>query len=271
MKKDAVLILETGQIFPARRFGADGEIAAELVFTTAMVGYVETLTDPGYHGQIVAQTFPLIGNYGVMREDFESQRPQPCAYVVREYCRRPSNFRCEGDLDGYLKAGGVIGLHGVDTRALTRAVRKAGAVNAAILDAAPEDIRALTRALSEKAPLADMGRVTCAAPRSMGEGARHAVLWDFGHRRSAARAMVSRGCRVTVAPAFFTAREILALEPDGVLLSGGPGEAAANHLIIREVRALAETCVPLFGIDLGHQLLALAMGAQVSSSKAIGA
>ena len=267
MKSDAVLVLQTGQTFRARRFGAGGEISAELVFTTAMVGYVETLTDPSYHGQIVVQTFPLIGNYGVMREDFESASPRLSAYIVRQYCEAPSNFRCETDLDSYLKQSGVIGLCDVDTRALTRIIRETGVMNAAILDEAPEDLPAFCKALSEKALSSDVHQVTCKSPYTLGGGARHVVLWDFGFKRGMAEAMVRRGCRVTVVPADTSCEEILKLNPDGVLLSNGPGDPAVNLSIIRELRKLAEAGTLIFGICLGHQLLALAMGAKTEKLK----
>ena len=264
---DAVLVLETGQTFPARRFGAGGEISAELVFTTAMVGYVETLTDPSYHGQIVVQTFPLIGNYGVMREDFESDSPRLSAYIVRQYCEAPSNFRSESDLDGYLKASGVIGLYDIDTRALTRIIRETGVMNAAILNEMPQDLPAFCKALSEKALSSDVHAVTCKAPFALGEGGKHVVLWDFGFKFGMAQAMIDRGCRVTVVPASTTCGDILKLKPDGVLLSNGPGDPAVNLSIIRELKALAKTGVPVFGICLGHQLLALAMGAKTEKLK----
>jgi carbamoyl-phosphate synthase small subunit len=267
MKSDAVLVLSTGQTFPARRFGAGGEISAELVFTTAMVGYIETLTDPSYHGQIVVQTFPLIGNYGVMREDFESSSPRLSAYIVRQFCEVPSNFRCETDLDSYLKKSGIIGLHGVDTRALTRIIRETGVMNAAILNECPKDLSDFCRALSEKALSSDVYQVTCKAPYTLGDGARHVVLWDFGYKHGMAQAMVERGYRVTVVPADTTSEEILKWNPDGVLLSNGPGDPAVNHAIIRELRKLAETGMPIFGICLGHQLLALAMGAKTEKLK----
>lgn len=264
---DAVLVLETGQTFPARRFGAGGEISAELVFTTAMVGYVETLTDPSYHGQIVVQTFPLIGNYGVMREDFESDSPRLSAYIVRQYCEVPSNFRSEEDLDSYLKKCNVIGLYDLDTRALTRIIRETGVMNAAILNEIPKDLPAFSRALSEKALSSDVYAVTCQSPYSIGEGNRHVVLWDFGFKHGMAQAMIDRGYRVTVVPAGATSGEIQKLNPDGVLLSNGPGDPAVNLSIIRELKKLAETGVPIFGICLGHQLMALAMGAKTEKLK----
>ena len=267
MKSDAVLVLETGQTFPARRFGAGGEISAELVFTTAMVGYVETLTDPSYHGQIVVQTFPLIGNYGVMAADFESESPRLSAYIVRQYCETPSNFRCEEDLNGYLKKSGIIGLAGLDTRALTRILREKGVMNAAIMNETPEDLPAFCKALSEKALSSDVHQVTCKSAFTLGEGARQAVLWDFGFKRGMAEALAARGCRVAVVPAGTSCEEIAALRPDGVLLSNGPGDPAVNRSIIREIRKLTETGIPIFGICLGHQLLALAMGAKTEKLK----
>jgi carbamoyl-phosphate synthase small subunit len=267
MMSEAVLVLETGEVFPARRFGAGGEISAELVFTTAMVGYVETLTDPSYHGQIVVQTFPLIGNYGVMTEDFESAAPRLSAYIVRQHCDLPSNYRSETDLDSYLKKSGVIGLYGVDTRALTRIIRERGVMNAAILEETPKDIPAFCEELSRKALSADVSQVTCGTPYTLGDGEKRVALWDFGFKRGMAQAMVDRGYQVTVVPAHATSEEILSFRPNGVLLSNGPGDPAVNHGIIREIRKLAETGIPIFGICLGHQLMALAMGAKTEKLK----
>lgn len=260
---EAYLILQNGQVYRGRRFGAPGQIEAELVFTTGMVGYLETLTDPSYHGEIVVQTFPLIGNYGVIPQDFESDRPRLSAYVVRQVCASPSNFRSEGALDDYLRREGVIGLSGIDTRQLTRTLREVGVMNAAIVDQVPQDLDAFTQKLKEKSLQSDVYQVTCSQPYSLGEeGRRHVVLWDFGYKKAMAQALMQRGCRLTVMPAGSSAEDVLRLHPDGILLSNGPGDPMHYPDIIRQVGLAAAKGVPMMGICLGHQLLALSQGAQ---------
>ena len=260
--KKAYLILQNGQFFPAFRFGAEGEITAELVFTTAMVGYVETLTDPSYHGQMVLQTFPLIGNYGVISDDFESKVPKLSAYIVREKCDLPSNFRCEGDLDTFLRESGVVGLYGIDTRALTKIIREYGVMNGAIVDELPEDVAEFAGTLAQAALHSSVEQVTCDAPYVLNpEGKPHVALWDFGAKGSIAKELTKRACKVTVVPAQTTAAEITALNPAGIVLSNGPGDPSRNTGIIEQVHLLAQQKLPMFGICLGHQLLALAQGA----------
>ena len=258
---EAYLILQNGQVYRGRRFGAPGEIEAELVFTTGMVGYLETLTDPSYHGEIVVQTFPLIGNYGVIPEDFESDRPRLSAYVVREACASPSNFRSQGALDDYLRQQGVIGLCGIDTRQLTRTLRETGVMNAAIVDQVPQNLEDFTARLKEKSLQSDVYQVTCSQPYQLGEGRRHVVLWDFGCKKAMARSLIQRDCRLTVVPAGATAEEVLRYHPDGILLSNGPGDPAKYQDIVRQVGLAAAKGVPMMGICLGHQLLALSQGA----------
>ena len=219
MNEKAFLILANGMTFAGTRFGAPGEVTAEICFTTGMTGYLETLTDPSYHGQITVQTFPLIGNYGVIPDDFESPRPRLSAYVVRELCAEPSNFRSRGRLDRYLRDSGVIGLEGIDTRRLTRVIRDAGAMNAAIRDELPDDLDAFAAELAAKALSSDVYAVTCEKPFIVNpDGKKHVVLWDFGFKGGIARALAERGCKVSVVPAGTPAKKILALRPDGVLL-----------------------------------------------------
>ena len=261
------MVLQNGQVFEGQRFGAEGEIRAELVFTTGMVGYIETLTDPSYHGQMVVQTFPLIGNYGVIPEDFESQAPRLSAYIVREACDAPSNFRCQGRLEEYLKTCGVIGLHSIDTRALTRILRETGEMNAAILDELPGDMAAFTQELAACSLSSDVYQVSVKAPKTVGTGEKHVVLWDFGAKDAMAQALVDRGCRVTIMPAGSSAEEILALNPDGILLSNGPGDPRNNPAIIREIGKVSRAMIPMMGICLGHQMLALAHGATCTRLK----
>ena len=255
--KKGYLILQDGQVFEGVRFGAETDTVGELVFTTGMCGYVETLTDPSYAGQIVMQTYPLIGNYGIIREDFEGA----CCvkgYVVREYCDTPSNFRTDCDLDTYLKEQGVPGLCGVDTRELTRIIREHGVMNAAICDEIPADLTPIkTYAITGV-----VEAVSCKEPdryQAEGEERFRVSLLDYGAKRNIVRELQKRGCTVTVLPATTSAEEILAADPDGVMLSNGPGDPAENVYQIEQIRKLLGK-VPMFGICLGHQLTALAAG-----------
>ena len=255
--KKGYLILQDGQVFEGVRFGAETDTVGELVFTTGMCGYVETLTDPSYAGQIVMQTYPLIGNYGIIREDFEGA----CCvkgYVVREYCDTPSNFRTDCDLDTYLKEQGVPGLCGVDTRELTRIIREHGVMNAAICDEIPADLTPIkTYAITGV-----VEAVSCKEPdryQAEGEECFRVSLLDYGAKRNIVRELQKRGCTVTVLPATTSAEEILAADPDGVMLSNGPGDPAENTYQIEQIRKLLGK-VPMFGICLGHQLTALAAG-----------
>lgn len=268
LREKAFLVLQNGRVFAGERFGAVGDVTAEIVFATGTTGYLETLTDPSYHGEIVVQTFPLIGNCGVIREDFESPRPRLSAYVVRELCDAPSNFRSGGKLDDYLRESGVAGLAGVDTRTLTRIIREHGAMNAAICSRLPEDVPAFAADLAKRRLSSNVFSVTCDKPFILNpDGTRHIVLWDFGCKGGIARALTERGCRVTVVPAGTAAVKILALRPDGVLLSNGPGDPASYRGIVENVNAVAETGLPMFGICLGHQILALARGARTVKLK----
>lgn len=251
------LTLEDGTTFVGEGFGAAADAVGELVFTTGMCGYIETLTDPSYAGQIVVQTFPMIGNYGIIQSDFEGK----CAvrgYVVHEWCDTPSNFRAAGDLDAYLRSVGVPGIAGIDTRALTRILRECGTMNATITDAVPADLAALKAYAVTDAVAA----VTCAAAfeyPAEGETRYRVALLDFGAKRNIIRSLTARGCTVTVCPASTPAADILAAAPDGVMLSNGPGDPAENTAIIAEIGKLLGR-VPVFGICLGHQLMALAVG-----------
>lgn len=255
--KTGYLVLQDGQVFQGYRFGAGGDTVGELVFTTGMCGYIETLTDPSYAGQIVLQTYPLMGNYGIIREDFEGA----CCvkgYVVREWCEAPSNFRCDCDLDTYLKEQGVPGLWGVDTRELTRIIREHGVMNAIICDEVPADLTVVRT----YAVTGVVEAVTCAAPATLpaeGEETFRVSLIDYGAKRNIARELQKRHCTVTVMPATASAEEILAAKPDGVMLSNGPGDPAENTYQIEQIKKLLGK-VPIFGICLGHQLTALAVG-----------
>ena len=258
------LVLQDGQVVQGVRFGASGDTVGELVFTTGMCGYIETLTDPSYAGQIVLQTYPLIGNCGIIEEDFEG----PCrvrGYVVREWCDAPSNFRADYDLDAFLKRRSVPGLWGVDTRELTRIIREHGVMNAVICNEIPADLTPVeTYAITGIVP-----EVTCAEPEvfpAEGEERFRVSLLDYGAKRNIVRQLQKRGCAVTVLPAGTAAEEILATGPDGVMLSNGPGDPAENLYQIEQIGKLLGN-VPLFGICLGHQLTALAAGGKTFKLK----
>lgn len=265
MKEEKVyLTLQNGQVFEGKRFGAKGDVIGELVFTTGMTGYIETLTDPSYYGQIVIQTFPLIGNYGMILSDRESKKPYLSGYIVREYCEEPSNFRCEKKIDEYLKEQNVVGIYGIDTRELTKTVREAGVMNAVISSKPVKDVAAIAKYSIVDA----VKKCTCAQVRTYGEenAKRTVVLWDFGAKENIVRELVRRDCRVLRVPAYYTAEQILALHPDGVMLTNGPGDPAENTEIIENIRKLAGK-LPIFGICLGHQLFALAMGGKTKKMK----
>ena len=255
--KKGYLILQDGRVFEGFRFGAEADTVGELVFTTGMCGYIETLTDPSYAGQIVMQTYPLIGNYGIIREDFEGA----CyvkGYVVREYCGAPSNFRTDCDLDTFLKEERVPGLFGVDTRELTRIIREHGVMNAAICDEIPADLTPIETDAGTGVVEAVSCKESSVHPAEVEERFRVSLL-DYGAKRNIVRELQKRGCTVTVLPATTSAEEILAAGPDGVMLSNGPGDPAENTYQIEQIRKLLGK-VPMFGICLGHQLTALAAG-----------
>lgn len=268
MSRKGYLLLADGQLFEGEMQGAEKNVMAELVFTTAMVGYLETLTDPSYEGEIVIQTFPTIGNYGVIPEDFESGKPWLSGYIAREICDAPSNFRCEGKLEDFLKEHDIPCLTGVDTRALTRKIRSAGVMNAAILTEKPADIPAMVKKLQQLPFHPSVQDVSCKETmEDEVDGAYHVVLWDFGAKANIRRELEKRGCHVTTVNADATCEEILALKPDGIMLSNGPGDPADNVGIIEQLRELCTYRIPTFGICLGHQLLALSQGATTSKLK----
>ena len=255
--KKAYLVLQNGQIYEGFRFGAEANTLGELVFTTGMGGYLETLTDPSYCGQIVVQTFPLMGNYGVIPEDFEGV-PRLRGYVVREWCPAPSNFRCEGDLDAFLHARNVPGLWGVDTRLLTRTLRDEGTMNALICEEVPKDLDPLAAYRVTDA----LAAVSCKEKRTVlpaGRAQFRVALLDYGMKENILRELVKRSCAVTVYPAGTAAEEILAGDYDGLMLSNGPGDPADDLFQITQLQRLLGR-LPLFGICLGHQLTALAAG-----------
>ena len=262
--KKGFLVLQDGRVFEGIRFGGTGDTVGELVFTTGMCGYIETLTDPSYAGQIVMQTYPLIGNYGIIREDFEGGCHVK-GYVVREWCDAPSNFRTDCDLDTFLKEQNVPGLYGVDTRELTRIIREHGVMNAAICDEVPADLTPV----ATYAVTGVVEAVTCREPAvypAVGEERFKVDLLDYGAKTNIIRELQKRGCTVTVRPAATSAEDILASAPDGVMLSNGPGDPAENVYQIQQIKKLLGK-VPMFGICLGHQLTALAVGGQTYKLK----
>ena len=253
----AYLVLSNGSVFEGRRIGAHTDRIGELVFTTGMVGYLETLTDPSCYGQIITQSFPLIGNYGVIDEDFEGT-PALFGYIVRELCDTPSNFRSAGKLNDFLVERSIPGLCGVDTREIVRMIREEGVMNAMICDEIPADLSAIRAYRVENA----VSSVTCAAPEEYPAvgGQKHRVaLIDYGEKHNILRSLQQRGCSVTVWPASTPAETILASGPDGIMLSNGPGDPKENTGCIAEIKKLIGK-KPLFGICLGHQLTALALG-----------
>ena len=262
--KKAYLVLNNGRVFEGTRIGAEGDGLGELVFTTGMTGYLETLTDPSYAGQIIMQTCPLIGNYGVIPADFEG----PClakGYVVRELCETPSNFRSEYALDAFLKEHGIPGICGVDTRALTRIIREEGVMNALLCDEVPADLTPIQS-------YTVLGGVRQASSREAhvfpagGEEKHHVALLDYGAKHHIVESLQERGCRVTVLPHDTAAEDVLALKPDGLMLSNGPGDPKENVFEIEQLKKLMGK-LPVFGICLGHQLAALALGGETVKLK----
>jgi carbamoyl-phosphate synthase small subunit len=267
MQDTAYLILEDGTTFEGRPFGARGDVTGELVFTTGMTGYLETLTDQSYYGQIVLQTFPLIGNYGVIPSDFESASVGAKAYIVKHPCQDPANFRSEGRLDIFLSERGIIGLCGVDTRALTKVIRESGVMNGKITASPPTDA---DRAEAQAYAIQDaVAAVSSRAVAKTGSGARRVALLDYGAKRGIAEALVALGCEVWTFPHDASPGTILEAKPDGIMLSNGPGDPAdhANVGVIATIQELLRSGIPIFGICLGHQLLALAKGYRTKKLK----
>ncbi|RLB68279.1 MAG: carbamoyl phosphate synthase small subunit [Deltaproteobacteria bacterium] len=272
----AALALADGRVFYGQALGASGEISGEVVFNTSMYGYQEILTDPSYCGEIVTMTYPLIGNYGINREDVESSRPYLSGFIVKEACDIPSNWRSEMSLDAYLKENNIIGLAGIDTRALVRHIRDKGAQTGILstLDLDANSLIAKAKAAPSIVGQDLVQEVTCEESYDWTEGvwdlengyqqvqgpARFKVVaYDFGIKRNILRNLVSKGCAVTVVPASTSAKEVLAMQPDGVFLSNGPGDPKPITYAQENIRQLLGK-VPLFGICLGHQLLSIALG-----------
>jgi len=266
--KRRTLVLENGRVFEGFAFGGDTgpRSIGEVVFTTGMTGFTETLTDPGYAGQIVLQTFPLIGNYGVNPADFQSAAPVLHGYVVKEWCQSPSHYACMGTLDAFLCQHGIPGLWGIDTRALTKLLRTEGTLRGALADdpadISPETLRAyriedaVARVSTKEPVLSPASNPKC-----------NVLVLDFGVRNSVVQALNERGCGVAIVPYDWTAAQVLAEKPDGIVLSGGPGDPRDLGGIAENIQELMRADTPLFGVGLGHQLLAMANGAGIERLK----
>ena len=266
-RKPALLALEDGRTFRGRSWAAEGEVCGEIVFNTSMTGYQEVLTDPSYAGQIVCMTYPLIGNYGVNSEDPESARPWVEGFVVREASRIVSNWRAEESLDAYLKRWNIVAIEGIDTRALVRHIRDKGAMRSclstidlneeSLAAKAGQSVRMENRELASVVTTKEAYEVPASCEERF-----HVVCFDFGVKRNSLRELARLGCRTTVVPAATSAAEAVALNPDGIFLSNGPGDPASMNKEVGEIRELLKSSVPIFGICFGHQLLGRAFGGE---------
>ena len=282
--KKALLVIEDGTVFEGYGFGAQGEAFGEVVFNTSMTGYQEILTDPSYNGQIVTMTYPEIGNCGVNEEDIESRRPFLKGFVVKEYWRTPSNWRSQGDLESYLSNYGVVGIEGIDTRALTKLIRSKGAQKA-VISTEDLDPKSLLKKVHSSAGIIGIDLVTevsCDEPYTWTEGTQDwtplfeessqtkdtfkVVAYDFGLKHNILRKLTDHGCNVTVVPSRTPPNEVLAMDPDGIFLSNGPGDPAAVSYAVESVRTLIGKKT-IFGICLGHQILSLALGGKTYKLK----
>ena len=264
--------MEDGRTFTGASFGAVGETLGEMVFNTSMTGYQEILTDPSYAGQLVCMTYPLIGNYGVNEEDVESRRPWVEGFVVREASRVTSNWRSAGSLDDYLREHNIVGIEQIDTRALVRHIRDKGAMRAGISSVDLEPKSLLQKILASP-DMKDRELATSVTIEesfdfpAMDETKFHVVAFDFGVKTNSLREFAKFGCKVTVVPAETPAEEVLALKPDGIFLSNGPGDPASMRNVVNEIKKLTESHVPMFGICLGHQILGQAFGGETFKMK----
>ena len=266
-KMKAFLILEDGHVFTGRSIGSTREAVSEIVFNTSMTGYLEVLTDPSYAGQAVVMTYPLIGNYGICYEDMESERPWVDGFIVRELSRMPSNFRSEDTIQNFLEKNDIPGICGIDTRALTKILRESGTMNGMITTDENYNMDEVMKKLKAYSTGDEVSKVSCREKKVLpGDGYKVALL-DLGAKKNIARSLNERGCEVTIYPSSTTAEEIIASRPDGIMLSNGPGDPKACVQVIKEIRKLYETEIPIFAICLGHQLMALATGADTIKLK----
>jgi carbamoyl-phosphate synthase small subunit len=268
----AILVLEDGRTFHGASFGAVGETFGEMVFNTSMSGYQEILTDPSYAGQIVCMTYPLIGNYGVNEEDVESRKPWAEGFVVKEASRIVSNWRSTQSLGDYLKEHEIVGIEKIDTRALVRHIRDKGAMRAAV-SSVETDPAALLKRVLESPEMNNRELATSVTVEekfdypAMDETQFHVVAYDFGVKTNSLREFAKHGCKITVVPAGTSAADVLALEPDGIFLSNGPGDPASMQPVVDEIKTLTESKVPMFGICLGHQIIGQVFGGETFKMK----
>lgn len=262
----AFLILEDGTVFTGTSIGSAKSVISEIVFNTSMTGYLEVLTDPSYAGQAVVMTYPLIGNYGIT-PDMESKKPWPDGYIVRELSRMPSNFRCEGTIQDFLTKYDIPGIAGIDTRALTKILREKGTMNGMITTDENYDLEQIIPQLKAYRTGNVVDKVTCDEKYVLKANGLKVALLDLGAKNNIAHSLHKRGCEVTVYPAHTPAQEILEAQPDGIMLSNGPGDPKECSDIIKEIKKLYDSEVPIFAICLGHQLMALATGADTYKLK----
>ena len=261
----AFLILEDGTVFEGSHMGSDREVISEIVFNTSMTGYLEVLTDPSYAGQAVVMTYPLIGNYGVCYEDMESLKAWPDGYIVRELSGIPSNFRSQDTIQHFLVNNDIPGICDIDTRALTKILREKGTMNGMITTRTYENLEEIICRIKQYKVAGVVEKTSCKEvsvmeSRDAKQTGKKVALLDLGAKKHIADSLVKRGCQVTIYPSCTSAEEILASHPDGIMLSNGPGDPKENAEVIREIRTLYESDVPIFAICLGHQLMALAAG-----------
>ena len=264
---NAFLILEDGTVFKGTSIGSTREIISEIVFNTSMWGYLEVLTDPSYAGQAVCMTYPLIGNYGICHEDMESLRPWPDGYIVNELSRMPSNFRSDDTIQNFLEEHDIPGIAGIDTRALTKILREKGTMNGMITTNENYNLDEILPKIKEYRVTGVVKKVSCTEKKELkGDGFKVALL-DIGAKNNIGKSLNERGCDVTIYPCDTPAEEIIASNPDGIMLSNGPGDPKECEYQIEQIRKLYNTDIPIFAICLGHQLMALATGADTKKMK----
>lgn len=272
LSKSALLVLEDGRTFRGRSFGAEGEVFGEMVFNTSMTGYQEILTDPSYAGQIICMTYPLIGNYGVNEQDVESRKTWVEGFVVREASRISSNWRSTETLDSYLKRHKIVGIEKIDTRSLVRHIRDKGAMRA-VISTTDLDEASLLEKVKNSPEMKNRelaGTVTIDEIYEFpaeSEEKFHVVAFDFGVKTNSLREFAKFGCRITIVPAETSAENVLALKPDGIFLSNGPGDPSAMKKTVVEIKKLTTSNVPMFGICLGHQILGQVFGGETYKLK----
>ena len=264
---EAYLILEDGTTFTGRSIGSTKDVISEIVFNTSMTGYLEVLTDPSYAGQAVVMTYPLIGNYGICREDMEAKVSNTDGFIVRELSRLGSNFRNEQSIQDFLVEQDIPGIEGIDTRALTKILREKGTMNGMITTNENYNLEEILPKLKAYTVGDVVSKVTCSEKYVLEGTGKKVALLDLGAKNNIAKSLNQRGCEVTVYPAHTTAEEIISSNPDGIMLSNGPGDPADCTSIIEEIKKLYNTDIPIFAICLGHQLMALATGADTFKMK----